>query len=1036
MFQAIVTFSLRHRVFVLAATLLLIGWGLLTAGGMPIDLMPEIRQPAVNIVTEAGSLATEEVEQFVTQPLEVVLAGIPGVERVRSTSSAAFSRVMVVFKWGTDPYRNRQLVAERLALARDRLPAGVVPQMAPMAAATGLIMHMGVTGGSDPMALRDYVDWVLRPRLLALDGIAQVFPIGGQIRTFRFTPNPVAMNGLGITLQQVEDTLSAFGTNSSGGFSEVHGTEFPIRNIGKTANLDDMRDLVVAYRDGTPVLLGQIGSVQFAPKATRGQGAFNGEPSVNLSVVKHPSANTVQVAHAIKALLADMQRTAPPGVRLGQISYNQADMIEQAIGNVGDILRDAFFIVALVLVAFLANIRSTLISLLSIPISVVVTLIVFQMIGASLNTLTLGGIAIALGQLVDDSVVDVENILRRLGENRRRAKPAPVMTVIAEASQEVRSGIVYATFVVLLVFIPLFAMPGQPGRMFSPLAVAYIVSIFASMVVSVMVTPALASYLFPRMRSLEREHGSRMARWLKRHNQRLLVLVLDHWQPVLVAAGVAVAAAAASVPFLPRSFLPEFNEGNVYVTLLLKPGLSIDQSYRVGHLAEQIIMQVPEVVSMSRRTGRYEMDSDGDPVNDNEMPIKIMLDKGRDRHEVMDDIRRRLSIFSGDLAVTQFLTERMQSEDNGARGAIVLKIYGQDLATLRTLADQVRDRFAAIPGLVDLLVEQQTNVPQLRVQVDYARAKLFGITPAAITRLLESFANGNVVSQIIDGGRRFDVTIRLDDADRTPQALGLLRLDTPTGPVPVSSFATVSTTSGPSQILREDGVRRIAVMANTDGSDVGAIVERMNEVLASTRLPVGYRFSLEGSFRRGEESRAAMAILTPIAILLIFLVLHQRFHSTVLSLIIMANIPLALVGGVAAIWIAGQDLNLATMTGFIAVIGITVRNSLLKVSHFINLHLHEGVPQGRALVLRGSAERLMPVLMTALSAGLGLAPLLLASDRAGAEILHPVAVTIFGGLISSTLLDTFTTPLLYERFGQRAVAGMITSDASLAYETF
>jgi HME family heavy-metal exporter len=572
--------------------------------------------------------------------------------------------------------------------------------------------------------------------------------------------------------------------------------------------------------------------------------------------------------------------------------------------------------------------------------------------------------------------------------------------------------------------------------MFSPLAVAYIVSIFASLIVSVMVTPALASYVFPRMRGLGRDHGSWLARWLKQRNERALIWVLDHRNPVLAATVIAVVAAAASVPLLPRSFLPEFNEGNVYVTLLLKPGLSLEESYRIGHLAEQLIMQVPEVVTMSRRAGRFEMDTDGDPVNDNEMPIKIVLNKGRDRREVMDDIRHRLSVFGSDLAVTQFLTDRMQSEDNGARGSIVLKIFGPDLATLRTLADQVRDRFASIPGLVDLMIEQQKSVPQVRVGIDYSRAKLFGITPATITRLLESFSNGHVVSQIVDGVHRFDVMLRLDDADRTPEALGLLRLDTPSGPVPVSSFATVATTSGPSQIIREDGIRRIAVMTNTDGSDVTPIIQRMNEILDSTKLPVGYRFSLEGNFRQGEASRNAMAILTPIAILLIFLVLHQRFHSTVLSLIIMANIPLALVGGVAAIWIAGQDLNLATMTGFIAVIGITVRNSLLKVSHFINLHLHEGMPQGRALLLRGSAERLMPVLMTALSAGLGLAPLLFASDRAGAEILHPVAVTIFGGLISSTLLDTFTTPLLFERFGQRAVAGMITSDASLALETF
>ncbi|KAA0595170.1 HME family heavy-metal exporter [Azospirillum lipoferum] len=1036
MFQAIVAFSLRQRVFVLVASAILVAWGLFVARDVPIDLLPELRQPTVNVVTESGSLAAEEVEQLVTVPIESALSGIAGVTRVRSTSSASFSRVMAVFAWGTNPQLNRQLVMERLAQVRDRLPAGLQPQMAPMSAATGLIMHMGVTGGADPMALRDYVELVLRPRILAQEGVAQAFLIGGQVKTFRFTPDPVAMNDLGITLQQVEQALTAFGTNSSGGFAETRGQEFPIRNIGKSSRLEDMRKLVVAYRDGTPVLLSQIGSVEFSARLKRGDGAFNGIPSVNVAIVKHPSANTVQVDAAIRQLLADMQATAPSGIKLGQISYSQADMINEAIANVGDILRDGVIIVAVVLMLFLANVRSTAISLLAIPISLVVSVLVFHMIGATLNTMTLGGIAIALGELVDDSVVDVENILRRLGENRKQEKPEPVMTVIARASQEVRSGIVYATAIILLVFIPLFAMPGQPGRMFGPLAMAYIVSIFASLVVSVTITPVLASYLFPRMRGLENSHEGRFLCWLKQLNRRGLMWVFDRSRQVLIGVGIAVVLAAASVPLLPRSFLPEFNEGNIYVTLLLNPGTSLEESYRIGHMAEQIIMQVPEVKAISRRAGRYEQDADGDPVNDNEMPIKIVLDQGRSRHEVMADIRRRLSIFSADLSVTQFLTERMQSEDSGVRGAIILKIYGQNLATLRTLAERFREKFSNIPGLVDLLVEQQQFTPQLRVTVDYERAEMFGITPAAVTQALESFTGGRTVSQIIDGLRRYDVVMRLNDGDRAPEKLGLLRIDTPSGSVALSSFATISVTPGPSLILREDAVRRIAVMANTDGSDTAKIVAEMRELIASTPLPVGYRTSLEGSFREGESGRMMMAILTPISIALIFLVLHQRFRSWRLCLIVMGNIPLAVAGSVAALWISGQDLSLAALIGFIAVTGVAVRNSLLKVSHFINLNLHEGMPIGRELILRGCAERLTPVLMTAMAAGLALIPLLFVNDRAGTEILQPVAVAIFGGLISSTLLDTFTTPLLFELFGQREICRVIATDSALAYETF
>jgi HME family heavy-metal exporter len=553
----------------------------------------------------------------------------------------------------------------------------------------------------------------------------------------------------------------------------------------------------------------------------------------------------------------------------------------------------------------------------------------------------------------------------------------------------------------------------------------------------VTVTPALASFLIPRMKSLNREHGGAFARWLKRRNQVALNWVLGRPRTIMAFAVVAVIGAASTVPFLPRSFLPQFNEGNVYVTLLMNPDLSLRESFKVGHLAEQILMRIPEVKAMSRRSGRYDGDSDTDPINDNEMVLRISLDQGRSLKALMADIRTKMSIFSGDLNVTQFLIERMQSQDNMVRGDVVLKLFGPDLATLRNLAGRFKTEFGRIPGIVDLDVEQQTFSPQARIAVDYQRAKLFGITPAQITTVLGSLSNGSTVSQVIENGRRFDVTIRLGDSERSPNALAMLRIDTPSGPVPLSSFATLTTTVGPSRIMHEDGGRRIAVMGNLDGSqDTDKVVARMREVIGRMPLPIGYRTSLEGDFNLGEQSRVMLGVLTPVSILLIFLVLHQRFRSWVLALIIMGNIPLALVGSVAALWLSGLDVNLASMIGFIAVAGVAVRNSLLKVSHFINLHLHEGLPLGRELVLRGSSERLMPVLITALAAGAALVPLLFASDVAGAEMLHPVAVAIFGGLISSTLLDTFTTPLLFERFGIAALGRVIEGDAKLAFETF
>ncbi len=1020
MFQAIVGFSLRQRLFVLVVTAILVGWGALTARDLPIELLPETRPPAVVILAEAPTLAAEDVERLVTLPIEAAMQGLPGATGLRSASNAAASRVQVLFAWGTDPYRNRQLVSERLAVLHGQLPEGVVPLLAPRSSATGTIVEMAVTGSAGPMALREYVDWVLRPRLLAVEGVSEVSVIGGEVRTYRFTPRPLLMADRGVTLAEVERTLAAFGGAGDG-------------------SLDDMRSLVVAYRLGAPVLLGQLGDVAFAPRVKQGDGTFNGRPSVNVQIVRQPDANTVDVAGRIAAALDGLRGTAPAGVVLGQISYNQADMIRGAIGNLGRLLLEAAILVAVVLLVFLADPRPAAVSLLAIPVSLLVSAIVFSMMGLSLNTMTLGGIAIGLGELVDDSVVDVENILRRLGGNRKPAPPAPapVPVVIARASQEVRSGIVHATAIIMLVCLPLLAMPGQPGRLFAPLAIAYIVAILASLLVSVTLTPVLASYLFPRMRGLEQDHLGRFARWLRQRHERLLVRVLDRPRSTLAFAVLAVVASMASLPFLPRSFLPQFNEGNVTVRLLLNPGLSAGESFRIGHLAEQILMQIPEVKAMSRRSGHDEADIGLEPVKGNEMPLRIQLDQGRSLQELMAEIRRRLAIFPADLEVSQFLEHRVEAQDNMVRGQMVVKLFGPDLPALRTLAAGLRDQMARVKGLTDVALEQQGAAPQPRIAIDAAHARLAGVTPAQISAILAGFANGHTVSQVAENGRRFDVTVRLADEDRTPEALARVLIDSPAGRVPLSSFATLTSTTGPGRILRENGERRVAVMANLEGgADTTRVAAQVRDIIARTALPAGIHAELAGDFTLGEQGRRVLAVLGSLAIVLIFVVLQQRFRSIVLSLIVMGSIPLALVGSVAAVWIAGLDLNLAAIIGGIAVTGLAVRNSLLKVSHFINLHLHEGMNAGRELVLRGANERLIPVLLTACAAGAALLPLLFAAGVTGAEILHPVAVAVFGGLISATLLDTFTTPMLFERFGIGALDRMIATHAGLAHETF
>ena len=690
-------------------------------------------------------------------------------------------------------------------------------------------------------------------------------------------------------------------------------------------------------------------------------------------------------------------------------------------------LVEAAIVVAVILFLFLVNARTTAISLTAIPISLLVTVLIFKAFGLSINTMTLGGLAIAIGELVDDAVVDVENIYRRLRENSKLASPRPLLQVVANASIEVRSGIVYATFIIVLVFIPLFALTGIEGRLFAPLGVAYIVSILASLLVSITVTPVLASYLLGDAKQLDHHDGA-FVRTLKRGNERLLAWAFERANWVIGTALVAILLAGLAASALPRAFLPSFNEGTLTISLAFNPGISLPESHRIGLFAEKLLTEVPEVKTVGRRTGRAELDEHAEGVHSSEIDVDLNKSE-RTREAILEDVRGKLAVLPATINVGQPISHRLDHLLSGVRAEIVLKVYGDDLDSLRSLAETLRAKLTKVPGLVDLQLEKQVLIPQLEIRVDLDRAALFGVTSAAITEALESLSNGRTVSTIIDGARRFDVVLRLSESDRTTSGLSDLLIETPKGRVPLSRIASVEETEGPNQILRENGRRRMVVLANTDGSDMAAIIERIRTVVATTPLPTGYSTSLEGTFLAQEEASRLILGLSLVSLASIFVVLYSRYRSAVLALIIMGNVPLALIGSVTALWIADQPLSVASMIGFITLTGITARNGILKISHYINLALHEGELFGQPLIVRGSLERLTPVLMTALAAGMALIPLLYGADAPGKEILHPVAVTIFGGLISATLLDAVLTPVLFLKLGKRPLQRLVESRA-------
>ncbi len=1034
MFNWLLKSSLSNRLLVMISSVVLMVYGAFTLSKMPVDVFPDLNKPTVTVITEAGGMAAEEVEQLLTFPLETAMNGLPGVENVRSTSSAGLSFIYVTFNWSTEIFRARQMVSERLSSMEEGLPAGVIARMGPISSIMGEIMQVAIPIDVEkisPMAVREYADWVLRPRLMAIPGVAQVIPIGGEVRQYQVQPNTLRMAQLGITHEQMEAALKGHSSNTSGGFLEINGREYLIRNLGRTSKLDDLRNLALAAKEGQPILLRQIADATFAPAIKRGDAGYEGKPAVILGIQKQPTADTIGLTRNIETALAEMKKTLPAGLSEPKVTFRQASFIEGSINNLNGKLIAASGFVAVILFVFLGTVRTTVIALTAIPVSIFVTALVFKYFGLSINTMTLGGLAIAIGGLVDDAVVDVENILRRLKENR--AKPAQermaIVPLVIHASIEVRSAILYATIIIVLVFVPLFALPGIEGRLFVPLGIAFIVATLASLAVSVTVTPVLSYYLLPNMKSLD--HGdTKFLTWLKHGYSGTLTRVLARPRAALAAGGVAILVAAAAVPFFATTFLPPFNEGTLLIGLRLNPGVTLAETSALAKQAEVLIKQVPEVTHVGRRSGRAELDEHAEGVHVSELDVglKPAGELTRSMDAVKAEIRSKLVNFPAAIEIGQPISHRIDHMLSGVRSQIAIKLFGDDLDVLRGQADVLRAKLAAIPGLADLAIEKQVLAPQIKVRVDYAAAAQYGVPTPQVLATLQSLVEGEKIAQIVEGGRRFALVVKLPESARTMEGLGQILIETPTGRIPLSKIATIEDSDGPNQISRDDGKRRIVLSANAQGRALSEVVTDIRKVVNETKLPEGYFVTLGGQFQAQEEASRLVGLLSIVSLILMFVVLYSRYKSSTLALLIMANIPLALVGAVLGLWLSGQPLSIAALIGFITLAGISVRNGILKVSHYINLMRFENEVFDHKMILRGSLERLAPVLMTALVTAFALAPLLFEAEQPGTEILHPVAVVIFSGLISSTLLDTFLTPAMFWLFGRRPAERLVADN--------
>ncbi len=1032
MLNRIILFSLQNRTLVVAFAALLLVYGAYTLLQLPVDVLPDLNRPRVTIFLEAGGMAPEEIEAQITLPVEQAINGSPGVEVVRSTSSIGLGLVFVEFGWDTEIYQARQLVSEKLQTVE--LPEGITPVMGPISSVMGQIMLVGISSDTtSPATLRTIADFIVRPRLKSIKGVAEAIPIGGERLQYQVLISSAKLKQFNLTIDDIDEALERTNLNTTGGFFDRFGEEVLIRIIGRATSLDDLENTVVRNSDGQPVFLKQIAEVKFGAAQKRGDGSLNGKPAVIVTVEKQPGVSTLKLTDEVEKALEELSHSLPPDVKLNPKVFQQKNFITHSLTNVMHALRDGAILIVIVLFLFLLNFRTTAITLTAIPLSLVITAVVFKLFGITINTLTLGGLAIAIGELVDDAIVDVENVFRRLKENRHLAAPRPSLQVIYEASSEVRNSIVFATIIVVLVFLPLFYLQGIEGRLFAPLGIAYITSIVASLIVSLTVTPALCSFLLPNMKKMDDEKESGLVRWLKKQDVRLLYFSLNRPKLILGVSVLLIAISAAIVPFFGTEFLPPFNEGSFTVNLVAPSGTSLEESNKLGTLAEKQILKVPDVLYTSRRTGRAELDEHVEPVSNSEIEVELREDPDRSRTEILGDIRQNLEVLKGvNVSIGQPISHRIDHLLSGVRAQVAIKLYGSDLNELRSLATVIHKTIEGVPGIVDANIESQTLVPQLRITVDRKAIARYGMQVGEITKDLEILLNGKVVGKILDGQKSYDILLRADETDRTNlENIRNAFVHTPEGNlIPLEQVAKVEYEKGVNAVSHENTQRRITVSSNVEGRDLGAAVEELKSRVAEIQLPEGYYIEYGGQYESQQSGTRLISILSIFSFLGIFLVLFMHFRSWRIVLQIMFNIPLALVGSVVAVWLTGGVFSLATLVGFITLTGIASRNGIMMISHYIHLMEHEGEAFSRQMIVRGSLERLVPVLMTALVAALALVPLTLDPQAPGKEILYPVATVILGGLISSTFLDMAVTPAIFYLFGERAVKEYMASQTN------
>ena len=1019
MLNKIIQYSLHNRLVVMIASIALLLWGSYTAHKMEVDVFPDLNAPTVVVMTEAQGMAPEEVERMVTFPIETAVNGATDVKSVRSSSTTGFSVVWVQFDWGTNIYTARQIVSEKLSTLGDVLPSNVgQPTLGPQSSILGEMMIFGLTANSTSLQdLRTIADWTIRPRLLSTGGVAQVAVIGGDIKEYQILLDPARMKHYGISMDEVLTVVDNMNQNSTGGILYEYGNEYIVQGLLATNDVEEIGKGVVKTVNNVPVLLSDIATVQIGPKEPKlGLASERAKPAVLVTITKQPNTNTLELTDKLDQAIVDLQKTLPSGVKISSDIFRQSRFIESSISNIQKALFEGAIFVVVVLFFFLMNVRTTIISLVALPLSLLVAILTLHGLGLTINTMSLGGLAIAIGSLVDDAIVDVENVYKRLRENQ--LKPAEErlssLKVVFEASREVRMPILNSTLIIVACFLPLFFLSGMEGRMLIPLGIAFIVALFASTVVALTLTPVLCSYMLTTKKALKKnEKEPFVSRTLKVWYKKALEWALRHKKVVIGTSAALLIFTIIIMTGLGRSFLPPFNEGSLTINISTMPGISLEESDNMGRMAEKILLDIPEIQTVARKTGRAELDEHALGVNVSEMEAPFELDE-RSRDEFLADVRQRLGELKGvNIEIGQPISHSIDAMLSGTKANIAIKLFGNDLNKLYNIGGQIKEAIQGIDGIADLTLEQQIERPQLQIKPKRDMLAKYGIPLPEFSEFINVALSGKVVSQVYEGGKVFDLTVKVHDDDKANmEQIGNLMIDANGQKVPLHYVAEILPLVGPNTISRENVQRKIVVSANVAGRDLNGVVKDIQKTVGEQiTLPEGYHVEYGGQFESEQAASRTLFLTSVISILLIFLLLFNEFHSMPLSSIIMLNLPLAIIGGILSIWFTSGIISIPAIIGFISLFGIATRNGILLVSHYNHLR-SEGMSLHDSVVL-GSLDRLNPILMTALTSALALIPLAVGGDLPGNEIQSPMAQVILGGLLSSTLLNGFVVPIMY-----------------------